>query len=68
MAEKWLYTSTEHKRQFGSYSIEIDGNQLEYCRITQGEPLTSPFQLVATLSEAEFNQAVSNRMIKYQPA
>lgn len=68
MAEKWLYTCPEHKRRYGSYLIELEGRQLEYCRITQGEALAAPFKLVTTLSEEEFNTAVSNRQIKYQPA
>ena len=68
MAEKWLYTCAEHKRQFGSYVIEIEVNLLEYCRITQGEVLTAPFELVGKLSDAQFNSAVSNRQITYQPA
>lgn len=68
MAEKMLFTDDAYKRKFGSYVIEIEGKSLEYCRITQGEVLASPFKLVATVSEADFNQAVSNRLIKYQPA
>ena len=68
MAEKLLFIDEAYKRQFGSYVIEVDGQSLEYCRITQGEVLAEPFRLVATISEEAFKQAVSSRRIRYLPA
>lgn len=68
MAEKWLYLCKEYRAKHGSYSIEIDGNWIEYCQVTREEKLEKPFELVARVSEDTFSFAAQGKRIRYNPA
>ncbi|MDR3411220.1 MAG: hypothetical protein P4L87_09800 [Formivibrio sp.] len=67
MAEKWLYLSKEYRDKNGSYSIEIDGDWIEYCQVTRGETLEKPFELVAKISEETFSFAARGKRIRFNP-
>lgn len=67
MADKWLYHSKEYRAEHGSYSIEIDGNWIEYCQVTQETPLDKPFELVARMSEQSFSFAAQGKRIRFNP-
>ncbi len=67
MAEKWLYLCKEYCAKHGSYSIEMDGNWIEYCQVTLEKPLEKPFELVARMSEEAFSFAARGKRIRYNP-
>lgn len=67
MAEKWLYHSKDYCAKHGSYSIEIDGNWIEYCQVTQEKQLDKPFELVARVNEQAFAFAAQGKRIRFNP-